>query len=593
MKRFLSSILYLLAMACNVNAAILVFSPNGAYTTKTTISAALSDADTVGKHIVNTTAGASVSTALTVSGGRTFECKDGGYVTFSGSGSLTGLPYSEPGWFGRNTTPGTTDMTTAVSKACNSSKYVKLTEWYKTVDEITCAISTTIEGIGQGLSGVYAATLGANKAALKFTESGVVLKNFTVRGPSTATYVADENGIAFSATSSARKSNAYVSHVEVKNFGSKGISPVHYDDVTVSESHLHDLAYAGVLAEGSHNLKVLNTTIKNITPGTVGDAYGVSTTRSATGGTNPVGFVFDGNYVSNIASWEALDTHGGSNGVISNNVVKDCKIGINIAPNDVSHVASHDIVIANNPIYKGDLSVTHNGIIVGGYDASSLAYNIAVNGNTVRGMGFADDTGASIFAQWTDGLSISGGTLYNSATNGVYLKNTNTNFSIGGGLNINTIQPGIANAAGIGIAGTNTNSGNISGVKISSGAKNAVYVADSATGVTFGSMDITSSASPQISGGTFLGSGVSFKGTVTNDTASIASGGTAFFSITVPNSKIGDNVYISSDSADVNANLMLTGQVQANGTVYARLFNPTAGAIDPPSTTYTAVTVRP
>ena len=44
----------------------------------------------------------------------------GYYQIFSGSGTVTGLKLAIPEWFGTNTTPGTTDMTTAVQSALDS-----------------------------------------------------------------------------------------------------------------------------------------------------------------------------------------------------------------------------------------------------------------------------------------------------------------------------------------------------------------------------------------------------------------------------------------------------------------------------------------
>ena len=80
--------------------AILAFSTNGRYVIKTTLTNALNDADTAGKKIVNTTPSLSVTTALTVTGGRTLECQDGGSFSVSGSGSITGMTYFETKWFG-------------------------------------------------------------------------------------------------------------------------------------------------------------------------------------------------------------------------------------------------------------------------------------------------------------------------------------------------------------------------------------------------------------------------------------------------------------------------------------------------------------
>lgn len=120
-KNSVISFFIILTWATVSNAEILVFSPkDGTYTTKTSVAAALTDTDTAGKDIVITTPGASVTARLSVTNGRTLDFKNGGYVTFSGSGLLTGLKISKPEYFGLNTIPGTTDMTTAIQSAFNA-----------------------------------------------------------------------------------------------------------------------------------------------------------------------------------------------------------------------------------------------------------------------------------------------------------------------------------------------------------------------------------------------------------------------------------------------------------------------------------------
>jgi hypothetical protein len=107
------------------DAAVLVYSLNGTYTAKPNLYKALTDNDTVGKKIVVTTAGATLSGNVVLSGNRTLECADSGYISL-GASTLTGLPYSYPEWFLPNTTPGTTDMTNGINNAIATSSVVKL-----------------------------------------------------------------------------------------------------------------------------------------------------------------------------------------------------------------------------------------------------------------------------------------------------------------------------------------------------------------------------------------------------------------------------------------------------------------------------------
>jgi len=104
---------------------ILVYSPNGKYIAKATLKKAFEDSDTAGKSIVITTP-IVVGDILVLTGGRSLNCENNGVLTFSGSGSITGLPYARPEYFGANTTPGVTDMTAAIQNALVSSDIVML-----------------------------------------------------------------------------------------------------------------------------------------------------------------------------------------------------------------------------------------------------------------------------------------------------------------------------------------------------------------------------------------------------------------------------------------------------------------------------------
>lgn len=127
-----------LVTACGQGEAkVLVLSPNGTYSTKTTFAAAVAAADTAGKTIVVTEA-TPVSGTVTVPSDRAVRVELGGYfsgtggITFSGgpfegvgyvfrnSGAVTGLKEAFPEWFGAVADDGTDD-TAAIEKAAAAS----------------------------------------------------------------------------------------------------------------------------------------------------------------------------------------------------------------------------------------------------------------------------------------------------------------------------------------------------------------------------------------------------------------------------------------------------------------------------------------
>lgn len=196
--------------------AILVFSPNGTYTTKTTLEAARTAADAVGKTIVVTSAltqaqsnisgawptdrgleirfGGSVlnSTAFTFTDGRVFTAWQG-YV-FKGAGAITGLPYVRPEWFGPTASAG-------INEAIATGGVVRLlAKTYTITTSIVVANTTKIIGEGVGKSIIshtysaptpYAITDATTQAA---SISGVVLQGFTLSGDSFS-QAADTRGI--------------------------------------------------------------------------------------------------------------------------------------------------------------------------------------------------------------------------------------------------------------------------------------------------------------------------------------------------------------------------------------------------------------
>jgi hypothetical protein len=152
MKRILGLILAFVALsAIPSHAAILVFSPNGTYTTKPDLTTAATAADAAGKTVVVTSAlsavqsnissatvhGWPVDRALRVEKGgsiantTTFRLNGpfstGDYQVFAGSGTVTGLKEARPEWFGA-AGDGTTDDTAAINAAVQATNgWVKFT----------------------------------------------------------------------------------------------------------------------------------------------------------------------------------------------------------------------------------------------------------------------------------------------------------------------------------------------------------------------------------------------------------------------------------------------------------------------------------
>lgn len=79
----------------------------------------------------------------------------------------------------------------------------------------------------------------------------------------------------------------------------------------------------------------------------------------------------------------------------------------------------------------------------------------------------------------------------------------------------------------------------------------------------------------------------------TYDPASIAAATTAEQTVTIPGLKIGDCVYDVSKPTNTAGVAIVNARVSAANTLAVVWMNATAGAVDPPSETYTAMVFRP
>lgn len=134
------TVVILMSCSSSVMAAILVFSPNGTYTTKSTLSAAATDADVAGKTVVVTSALSAVQSNISSATlhawptDRALKVEKGGlianttqfrinypfdvgeYQVFSGSGTIAGLKTVRPEWWGAKG-DGVTSSTDGIQKA--------------------------------------------------------------------------------------------------------------------------------------------------------------------------------------------------------------------------------------------------------------------------------------------------------------------------------------------------------------------------------------------------------------------------------------------------------------------------------------------
>lgn len=199
MRHLLTITLLAVTLLCGCGspapAAVLVYSANGTYTTKTTLAAAAVAPDAAGKKVVFTT-DQTLTANLAWPADRELvpensaKINHGAYTidyagstarwplaqVFNGTGAVT-LPGSEvsyPEWFGTNTIPGTTNMTTAIraSFAAGPPVTFPFTHDYMITDTVTYLKGSDGQGRDLTMNGSIKYTGPEDRAALVIGANG-------------------------------------------------------------------------------------------------------------------------------------------------------------------------------------------------------------------------------------------------------------------------------------------------------------------------------------------------------------------------------------------------------------------------------------
>jgi hypothetical protein len=256
-------------------------------------------------------------------------------------------------------------------------------------------------------------TLGASTKAITVNANNFSIEGGKLQGPAASVYVANENGIHMLGTStSARKSGLRLVDVEITQFGGHGIYAQFVDDILLDSCKIHYCGYSGAsFLSCNHGVATKNQFL-NITPGTVGNMYGITLTHDSTGyssdpnaGTklaaNP--FCWDWYIGYNYAAynaWEPIDCHGGYEITIDSNKVYASYGGIACCSSSgaaagyagANNVVTNNVVDARNP--DGSASGYENdnyGINLNG--GSTLNHkNVVCKGNVVIAHGILGNT---------------------------------------------------------------------------------------------------------------------------------------------------------------------------------------------------------
>jgi hypothetical protein len=410
------------------------------------------------------------------------------YQVFSGSGSVTGLKYSFPEWWGAKDDSGTTDNTTAINAALSCGGVIELkapsSGYYKTTDALTMSVAGS-RLTSNNLAEIRQAT--SNKGGVNITASNCAVKGIKFTGPQYVSSQSSEIAIrAYGADASNYITDLDISDNDITTWGYYGIRMNFVSDFKVLRNKITNIYYAGVgglsVSRGSASFNNINNIVA--TP----NAYGVQLTRTTSDSivTNPRSQDIDiiGNTIRNVTNWEGIDTHAGKRITIIGNKVFACKYGIVATPaNNGSSVATWaplDITIANNVIDSEvtDGTAIYGITLAGAYNGSSVNEYAAgvISGNLIRGYGDESDTlGTSVYLHSTSGAVVSGNEILYPGNSGILMSHNNQGFSLTGNTVIDVWSNTQSDPKGIDFYSANS-VGSISGNTFISRDKTATYV---------------------------------------------------------------------------------------------------------------------
>lgn len=237
-----------------------------------------------------------------------------------------------------------------------------------------------------------------------------------------------------------------VSNCQLSNWGMYGLYLKWLEDFEVTSCKITSTYYAAIMCLSVADGYIGQNTIDGVA-GLVSNknGYGVALTRnSAAAGeleTDPVSrdVTVEGNKISNIPTWQALDTHAGKRILFLGNRISKCWRGIAVGdcPNALGTpaYAPKDCVVADNVIDSGvtDGTAAYGINVNGAANLADYAEGCIVRGNTVRGYGVASaGSGIAVYCYATRGLVVQGNTIIEPGKDGFGFAFNNFGFTLTG-----------------------------------------------------------------------------------------------------------------------------------------------------------------
>ncbi len=258
-------------------------------------------------------------------------------------------------------------------------------------------------------------------------------------GPSEGTYVVNETGIlCLGASAGQPRSGFEISDgVEICGWGSRGILAQFVHGVVMNRIKVHHCGYGGMTFLSCRDGRIQNNIVGDISPGTSGNAYGISCSHDSrhysedprvdTDGRQAadhfcINFDVGFNTVHDIPVWVGIDFHGAWDCRAHDNQVFNCRHGITMQGSSDKAV---DYAGANNSVTNNRVTtrrangeettvtaVTRLGISVNG-GRRVHQQSITVRDNTIDGFGDTSNTSFSLQHTFTSNADISNNKVTN------------------------------------------------------------------------------------------------------------------------------------------------------------------------------------
>ena len=360
------------------------------------------------------------------------------------------------GAVGDGATNSSNNDTAAFTAALASGRSVHIPAGTYNVDTqgIFVSSNTTIFGDGIGATIVRTNSYDANKGIFSVEgKSDVTIKEMTLQSLRNGDTVAVDN-TAIKGASGAGCQRINLEKLWIKDFGYYAIHLRNATDCFVDKCRMTNLGRAGFMGLGCFNTHVHNCYVKDVSPGSGGvapniNAYGIVFSMSEqTGEPRSERCSVVSNHIENIPSWEAIDLHGSSDILISDNYIRKCAIGIYIgAATGTANLSPERVKVIGNSLYDGGLggsSTIRAGILLSATPdgGTTVGDDFIITNNYIQGYGtsnYADNQEGAIDISYCRSVVVSNNNLHQNRWAHIRLKADVTNCIIKG----NTFRRGL------------------------------------------------------------------------------------------------------------------------------------------------------